>query len=101
MPSLQLSAYTALSPDARPAEVRELYARLRDLPELDAVTTVELGLDADGDVPDAAAVLAELPEHWDVVLTTVPGTMERLPREAQYMTRAERGLLAFLESATV
>ncbi|WP_186816622.1 DUF4862 family protein [Cellulomonas aerilata] len=76
MTTFLVSVYPALlAPDpVDPGVVRDVYARLRDVPGIGAV---ELPLGPDGRIPDEDATLAHLAPHWDVVLTTVPGTMAR------------------------
>jgi hypothetical protein len=71
------------------AVAREVYARLRDLP---AIGAVELPLGVDGRIPDEDATLSFLAPHWEVVLTTVPGTMAQASDPAFGLASAdERG----------
>ena len=73
-------ALTAAGP-ADPATVREVYSRLH---ETAGIGAVELPLDAEGRIPDEALVLSLVPAHWDVVLTTVPGTLARVGRNPNF-----------------
>ncbi|WNB86519.1 DUF4862 family protein [Cellulomonas sp. ATA003] len=81
--TILVSAYPALlTPEPTdPVAVRAVYARLHDVPGIGAV---ELPLDADGGLPDADLVLPLIPAHWDVVLTTVPGTMARMAQDPTF-----------------
>ena len=71
-----VSVYPALlTPEPVDRDVAgEVYARLRDVPGIGAV---ELPLGVDGRIVDEDATLSFLAPHWDVLLTTVPGTMAR------------------------
>jgi hypothetical protein len=83
-----VSVYPALlTPDPVPREVaRDVYARLRDVPGIGAV---ELPLGVDGRIPDEEATLSFLAPHWDVLLTTVPGTMARIAEPSYGMASTD------------
>lgn len=83
MTALLLSAYPA-APDDRELGVGALddyYSRLR---ALDGVGSVELPVDGNGAIVGGARTLARVAGHWDIVLTTVPGTRARLDHNGSF-----------------